>query len=379
MLGMAKRPDISQQLFDEMKAFGLQPGLVSYTALLQSYAESGYFDRAEELVRQMLENSIQPNAATFNGLILEYGKHGRYDDMNRIFNNMKRWRCSPDYRTYRFMIVGYAKAGLFRRMERMWKEMDSNGWKLDFPTINAIIQGYAAHGLVDQMHASYLYVKDYRVLVSRATIRAMASVYIRTSKFYQLRLFVKDVGLLRADVGNLIWNLLLLSFAANFQMKNMQRSLLGMEAAGFAYDLTMYNICVLGYSRMQMLWELHTTLVSMRKARVAPDLVTFGAVVDAYIFGRQRLAKMFEELDELGMKELCPDVKTDPLVFVAFGKGDFQSSSETLMRINPKPYGKSWTYGLLLSFYLRKRAARRILQNPSERQGSRFVAKKFIF
>lgn len=378
MLGIAKRPDISQQLFDEMKALGLQPGLVTYAALLQSYAESGFFDRAEELLRHMLESSIRPNAATYNGLIHAYGKQGHYDDMNRLFNNMKRWGCPPDFHTYSCMIVAYAKAGLFRRMERMWREMDFNGWKPDYATINAIIQGYAAHGLVKQMHGSYLYIKDYRVLVSRRTIIAMATVYIRSSKFHQLRLFVKDVGLKRNNVGNLLWNLLLLSFAANFQMKNLQRGFQEMEVAGFSYDLTTFNIQALGFSRMQMFWDLHVTLIYMRKAGVAPDLVTFGAIVDAYISGRARFHKMFEELDELQMKELCPDVRTDPLVFEAFGKGDFQSSSEMLMLTNPKPYGSNWTYGLLMSFYLRKRGVKRIPQRSDDMQENRFVAKKFV-
>lgn len=379
MLGIAKRPDISQQLFDEMKALGLQPGLVTYAALLQSYAESGFFDRAQELLRHMFESSIRPNAATYNGLIHAYGKQGHYDDMNRIFNNMKRWGCPPDFQTYSCMIVAYAKAGLFRRMERMWREMDFNGWKPDYATINAIIQGYAAHGLVKQMHGSYLYVKDYRVLVSRSTIIAMATVYIRSSKFHQLRLFLKDIGLKRNNVGNLLWNLLLLSFAANFQMKNLQRGFQEMEVAGFSYDITTFNIRSLGFSRMQMFWDLHVTLIYMHKAGVAPDLVTFGAVVDAYISGRARFHKMFEELDELQMKELRPDVRTDPLVFEAFGKGDFQSSSEMLMLTNPKPYGSNWTYGLLMSFYLRKRSVKRIPERSDDMQENRFVAKKFVF
>ncbi|MCO5581980.1 hypothetical protein L7F22_035869 [Adiantum nelumboides] len=379
MLGLAKRPDISQLIFDQMKALGLQPGLPSYTALLDSYAEACCFNNAEALARKLLECEIKPNAATFNGLMLAYFKQGSLDNMNKLLNNMKRWGCLPDYRTYRCMIVAYANAGLFRRMESMWREMDKNDWKLDFPIINAILRGYAAHGLVNEMHASYLRIKDYRVLVSKVTIRAMASAYIRTSKFYQLRTFVKDLGLLRKDLGSLMWNLLLMAFAANFQVKNMQRSCLGMEMAGFTYDLTTCNICLLCYARMKMLWEIHALLIRMRKLGMAPDLVSFGAVVDAYIFGRERFQKMFMELDELGLKSHCPDVKTDPLVFQAFGKGDFHSSSETLMQINPKPYGKRWTYGLLLSFYLKKRGARRTLHIVCETKGSRFVAKKFFF
>ena len=354
---------------------GLKPGPISYASLIHSYAECGMFDKAEDLLKQMRDMGINPNAGTYNGLIFAYGMHCRYDDMNRLFNNMKRWVCSPDDRTYSGMIVAYAKAGLFRRMERMCREMDRNGWKPSFATINAIIQAYAKHGLVEQMQASYMCVKDYRVLISRTSIRAMASVYIERCKFYQLRVLVSDVGLKRNNVGNLLWNLLLLSFGANFQMKNLDRSFREMKDACFAPDITTFNIRALSFARMNMLWELHSTVIQMHHAQVLPDLVTFGAIVDAYINLKLRFRSMFEELDVLHMKGFSPSIATDPLVFKAFGKGDFHSSSEMLMKLNPKPYGEDWTYGLLLSFYLKKRGARRIEQNPDNRG---VVTKKFI-
>ncbi|KAH7439281.1 hypothetical protein KP509_04G053500 [Ceratopteris richardii] len=378
ILGAAKRPDISQLLFNEMISMGLQPSLLSYTALIDCYAEAGCLDYAEELVRKMRKDCIIFNAAALNSLMLAYSKLGKLDHMNRLFNNMKRWGCSPDYRTFRWVIVAYAKAGLFRRMELLWREMDNNGWKLDSIMISAIIQSYAANGLVKDMHDSYLRIKEYRLLVNKPTIRAMASAYIRISKFYQVRLLVKDLDLMRKDTGTLLWNLLLLAFAANFQVKNVQRTMLGMEKVGQTCDLTTYNICALCYARMKMFWELHAVLVRMRRAGITPDLVTFGAVVDCYISGRERFQKMFKELDELGLKECCPEVGTDPLVFEAFGKGDFQTSSETLMQANPQPYGRRWTYGLLLSFYLKKRGATRNSQNSAGNQGSRFVAKMFV-
>lgn len=352
MLGRIRRPEVALELFDEMKTLGIQPSVVTHSALLQSFVDSGLFDRAERILKEMVNNGIQPNAVTYTGLIHAYGKQARYDDMTRVFKKMKRWGCSADFHTYSCLIEAYSRGGLLKRMESTWREMDFNGWKPDSATISTIIEGYAEYGDVKQMHNSYMLLKDYRILVSKNTIRSMALAYIRNCKFPELRLFARDVGLDRGDVDNLLWHSLLLSQAANFQMRNFQRDFEAMKKAGFKPDVTTFNICVLAFSRMKMFWDLHVTVLHMLSEGVSPDLVTFGAVVDAYIDGRLPFRKMFEALDELQMKGLTPDVRTDLMVFEVFGKGDFQRSSEILMQDIPRPYG--WTYGTLTSFYLKK-------------------------
>lgn len=376
MFGRARRSDIAQELFEEMKAVGIRPSVASLSSLLQGYAENGFFDRAEEILKEMEDSTTKPNAVTHTGLIYAYGKQGRYDYMTRVFNTMKRNGYSPEFHTYRCLIEAYSKGGLFSRMENTWREMDSNGFKPDPAIINSIIQGYADYGLMEQMNNTYMLLKDYRMFANRSALRSMAVAYIRCNKFYQLGLFVKEVGLKRRDVENLLWNSLLLSYAANFQMRSLQKEFQAMMDVGFNPDLTTFNIRALGFSKMLMFWDLHVTVLHMHSVGVAPDMVTFGAVVDAYINGRMRFQKMFEALDELRMKGLAPDVRTDPMVFEAFGKGDFHNSCETLLQITPRPYGVTWTYGLLTSFYLKKRAAKEL--SPGESQLNLYAVERLL-
>ena len=213
---------------------------------------------------------------------------------------------------------------------------------------------YAAARTIPQMEAAYRRHKKTGLLITRGAIRAVASAYISQQKYYRLGAFVADAGLRRRDAGNLLWNLYLLSFAANFKMKSLQRAFLEMVAAGFRPDLTTFNIRAAAFSKMCMFWDLHLSADHMRRDGVAPDLVTHGCFVDAYLERRlaRNLTFAFDRLD--GNAE--PVVATDAIVFEAFGKGVFHASSEVLLEATAGK--RRWTYYKLLGVYLRKQHRR---------------------
>ena len=87
----------------------------------------------------------------------------------------------------------------------------------------------------------------------------------------------------------------------------------------------------------------------MRRDGVAPDLVTHGCFVDAYLERRlaRNLTFAFDRFD--GNAEAV--VATDGIIFEAFGKGGFHASSEALLEATGEK--RRWTYYKLLGVYLR--------------------------
>lgn len=68
MLGQAQMPTEARALFIEMCELGLRPSVVTYTCLLQSYAERGQFEEAELILRDMiLSEDAKPNTVTYTG------------------------------------------------------------------------------------------------------------------------------------------------------------------------------------------------------------------------------------------------------------------------------------------------------------------------
>jgi hypothetical protein len=232
--------------------------------------------------------------------------------------------------------------------------MSRAGLRVDSATGNAFVRHYAAAGTVWQTEAAVGRLRKTGLLISADAIRAVASAYVARREYYRLGEFVRGLGLGRRNAGNLLWNLYLLSFAANFKMKSLQRAFLEMADAGFRPDVTTFNIRAAAFSKMCMFWDLHLTADHMRRDGVAPDLVTHGCFVDAYMERRlaRNLSFAFRRLDGEGQ----PVVATDGIVFEAFGKGGFHATSEAVLEAAGGK--RRWTYYRLLGIYLKKQYRR---------------------
>lgn len=298
------------------------------------------------------------NVLLCTGLIHAYGKHGMYDSMWRTFNRMKTVGVPADEFTYRTLIKAYAQGGLFERMQLTAKEMSRNDMFPDSPTLNAVVLAYAESGLVKEMEKHYEILTKYTFIPGHLTIKAMVRAYVKNSLFFQLSVFVKRVGLRRRTVGNYLWNALLLSRAANFAMEDLKKEFENMKYAGFFPDVTTCNIMALAYSRMKQFWELHELVIVMQNNGIAPDLVTYGAVIDVFIEEDLR-PKLLEELVEFRNLDVVAEVETDPLVFEVFGRGGFLIACETLTRNMEGQAMDHRTYSELIGYFLQSLSKRR--------------------
>ncbi|GLT97436.1 hypothetical protein SLE2022_150020 [Rubroshorea leprosula] len=352
-LSKRRLPHLAQELLLEMKSEGLAPNNSTLCALMLCYAENEFFSQSEGVWDEMLNSSWVPSIQLVSELMDAYAKMGHFDKVKKIMDQVisRNFDFVPDL--YSVAISCFGKLGKLELMENTLKEMVARGFPVDSATGNTFIRYYSIFGSLTEMETSYGRLKRSRHLIEEEGIRAMSIAYIRERKFYRLSEFLRDVGLERRNVGNLLWNLLLLSFAVNFKMKTLQREFIRMLDAGFRPDLTTFNIRALAFSRMNLFWDLHLSLEHMKHESVVSDLVTYGCLVDAYL--DRRLAKNLNfALNKMNVDD-SPLVSTDPLVFEAMGKGDFHLSSEAVMEFNRQ---KKWTYRQLIAIYLKKQYRR---------------------
>lgn len=299
---------------------------------------------------EVLKSEVVPDAQSVSKIISIYGSIGDFDMITKILRLMQLKDAELLHDIFRLTISCFGKRGQLECMELMIKEMVSLGYSVDSATGNAYVLYYSSFGMLAEMEVAYGRLKRSRILLEGEGIRAISFAYIKENKFYALGQFLQNVGLCRRDVGNLIWNLLLLSYAADFKMKSLQREFVRMVEAGFRPDLNTFNIRALAFSKMSLLWDLHLSLEHMTHESVAPDLVTYGCVVDAYM--DRRLARNLKFAFSKLNRNSSVSILTDPLVFEAMGKGDFHSNSEVVLGNVKK---KDWTYKRLIDIYLKKR------------------------
>ncbi|XP_020110474.1 pentatricopeptide repeat-containing protein At3g42630 [Ananas comosus] len=350
-LGPNNMPEDAPRLLIQLQCRGLeQPNNPALSVLMLVYAKNGFLRQAQALWGQLINSPYVPTLEVISNLMDSYATMGQFDEIRRIVEETAFRDFGFCREVYSLAVSCFGKSGQLEMMEDTVKDMVSKGFKVDSLTGNAFVKYYSVFGSLAEMEAAYQRLKKSRILIEEEAIRSMASAYISEGKFYKLGEFLKDVGLGRRNVGNLLWNLLLLSFAVNFKMKSLQREFLNMLDAGFSPNLTTFNIRTLAFSRMCMFWDLHLSIEHMKSERIVPDLVTFGCFVDAYM-GRRLGRNLYFALEKMNAKS-APVVSTDPIVFEAFGKGDFHASSEDLIQSTPRQ-GK-WTYSKLVDVYLKK-------------------------
>lgn len=352
-LGRKRMPHLAQELLVEMKSEGFLPNGSSLAALMLCYADNGYFQEAQEVWEELFNSSFVPSIQIVTELFDAYGKMGHFDEVTKVLDQISSRNLKLLPKVYSLAISCFGNGGQLELMENTLKKMVSKGYTVGSATGNAFVRYYSIFGSLTEMENAYGRLKRSRLLIEEEGIRAMSFAYIKQRKFYNLAEFLRDVGLGRKNAGNLLWNLLLLSYAANFKMKSLQREFVRMVEAGFRPDLTTFNIRALAFSRMSLFWDLHLSLEHMKHEKVAPDLVSYGCVVDAYL--DRRLGRNMDfALKKLSVDD-SPLVQTDPFVFEAMGKGDFQSSSEAFLEFK-RP--SEWTYRKLIAVYLKKQYRR---------------------
>ncbi|KAI3849458.1 hypothetical protein MKX03_033750 [Papaver bracteatum] len=350
IFGKKKRPDLAKKLLVEIESEGYVPSCATLSALMLCYVDNGLVSHAQAVWEEIINSSFVPSVEVVADLIDAYGNLGCYDEVFRILRDVTLRNFNSCSQVYSLAICCFGKRGQLEMMETVMDEMVLDGFRVNSVTGNSIIKYYAEHGSLSDMETAYGRVKRSRILLEREGIRAMASAYIKDKKFYKLGEFLRDVGLGRRNVGNLLWNLLLLSYAGNFKMKSLQREFLSMLEAGFSPDLNTFNIRAMAFSRMSLFWDLHLSLEHMKHEKIVPDIVTYGCVVDAFL--ERKLARNLDfALSKMNL-DSSPFVSTDPLVFEVFGKGDFHSSSEILLESKWK---EKWTYRKLVAIYVKKK------------------------
>nr|XP_023896921.1 pentatricopeptide repeat-containing protein At3g42630 isoform X2 [Quercus suber] len=352
-LSRKRMPHLAQKLVLEIESEGFLPNSSTLSSLMLCYADNGLLPQAQAVWDELINSSFVPSIQIISELFDAYWKMRYFDEVSKILDQVSSRDLNLLPEAYSLAISCFGKGGQLELMEKTLKEMVSRGYVVDSSTGNAFVRYYSIFGSLTEMENAYGRFKKSRLLLEKEGIRAISLAYIKKRKFYRLGEFLRDVGLGRKNVGNLLWNLLLLSYAANFKMKSLQREFVRMVEAGFHPDLTTFNIRALAFSRMSLLWDLHLSLEHMKHEKIVPDLVTCGCFVDAYL--DKRLGRNLNfALNKMDLDD-SPVVLTDPFVFEVLGKGDFQSSSEAFLEF--KSPGK-WNYRRLIAVYLKKQYRR---------------------
>ncbi|XP_043724133.1 pentatricopeptide repeat-containing protein At3g26782, mitochondrial-like [Telopea speciosissima] len=267
MYGKCELPHVSQELFDRMRA----RNVVSWSCLLGSYVQNGFYEEGLSLFSRMLDEGIRPNRATIlnvipsvhreddargifevivdcgldldqsvqNAVVGMYSKCGRIDIAKRFFDVI----LDKDLLSWSSMIEAYVRADLPIYALELFKEMVLLGTRPDSVTLLSVVR--ACSNLASLHQARFVHGLVIRRSFFKHEIvleTALIDLYVKCGSLdYARRIFDRLQG------RNLIsWSIMISGYGMHGQ---------GIEALHLFHQ--------------------------MMKDSVKPDLVTFVSVLSA--------------------------------------------------------------------------------------------------
>ncbi|KAM7266176.1 hypothetical protein ACFE04_004073 [Oxalis oulophora] len=367
LLGEEGLVEDSTLALEEMKSFGLTPSVEIYNSIIHCYADNGRFDEARSYLYEMKEMNLAPVIDTYNGLIQAYGKHKMYDDIAKCLGKLKRDGCSADHVTCNLLIKEFSRAGLLKRMEKYYLVVRSKRMILYTSSLVEMLAAYSKYGILEKMEYIYRKLSKTKVILKDDLVREIAGVYIQNNMFSKLY----DLGLdLSITTGrtHLVWCLRLLSHACLLSRKGMDIVVEEMKQAEVPWTITTSNIILLAYLKMKDFNRMRNLLSEFPAHCLKPDIVTVGILFDAIRMGYNG-SHTLDGWRQLGLLYRSVEMNTDPLVLIAFGKGNFlKECEEKFSSLEPvaRERQQQWTYQNFIGLVTKHNARQHPKKESSE-------------
>uniref|UniRef100_A0A1J3IK26 Pentatricopeptide repeat-containing protein, chloroplastic n=1 Tax=Noccaea caerulescens TaxID=107243 RepID=A0A1J3IK26_NOCCA len=321
----------------------LSPSIEIYNSIIHGCADEGKFEEAIFYLNHMKENDLLPETDTYDGLIEAYGKWKMYDEIVLCLKRMESDGCVRDHVTYNLLIREFSRGGLLKRMEQMYQSLMSRKMTLEPCTLVSMLEAYAEFGVLEKMELTYNKIIRFGISLDEDLVRKLANVYIDNLMFSRL----DDLGrgIRRTDLA---WCLRLLCHAHLVSRKGLDYVVKEMEEARVPWNTTFANIALLAYSKMGDFKSIEMLLSELRRKHVKLDLVTVGIVFDLSEAGFDGTG-VFMNWKKIGFLDKPVEMKTDPLVHAAFGKGQFLRSCEEVKN----EQSKLWSYQYLMELVVK--------------------------
>ncbi|KAG7615908.1 Pentatricopeptide repeat-containing protein chloroplastic [Arabidopsis thaliana] len=333
----------------------LSPSLEIYNSIIHSYADDGKFEEAMFYLNHMKENGLLPITETYDGLIEAYGKWKMYDEIVLCLKRMESDGCVRDHVTYNLLIREFSRGGLLKRMEQMYQSLMSRKMTLEPSTLLSMLEAYAEFGLIEKMEETCNKIIRFGISLDEGLVRKLANVYIENLMFSRLDDLGRGISASRTRRTELAWCLRLLCHARLVSRKGLDYVVKEMEEARVPWNTTFANIALLAYSKMGDFTSIELLLSELRIKHVKLDLVTVGIVFDLSE-ARFDGTGVFMTWKKIGFLDKPVEMKTDPLVHAAFGKGQFLRSCEEVKNQSlgtRDGESKSWTYQYLIELVVK--------------------------
>lgn len=192
------------QMFQEMQQHGLQPNRITYMTVLNACTSSGALDWVKEIHTHIIESGLTSDTSVNNALVNMYAKCGSIEDARVVFDEMGSKR---DIISWNAMIGGYALHGRGQDALRIFEEMLRVRVRPDAVTFVSVLSACSHAGLVEEGHRYFTSMSRVHGLTPRMDhYSCMVDILGRAGYLHEAEKIIKEMPV-RATAS--IWGALL--------------------------------------------------------------------------------------------------------------------------------------------------------------------------
>ncbi|XP_057873993.1 pentatricopeptide repeat-containing protein At1g11290, chloroplastic isoform X2 [Cryptomeria japonica] len=290
MYAKCGRIDKARELFDKMP----QRNVVSWTAMIVGYADSGFVGKALETFKHMqlagvkadssnfaciltacaqfgaleqgmnihrviIESGFSSDVVVASALVDMYGKCGSIDKARELFYKMPK----RDVISWTAMIVGYAQNGFVEKALETFKEIQLEGVKPDSTTFTSILPACAKMGALEQGMGIHQNIIESGKFSDAEVLNALVDMYAKCGSIDKAR----DIFDKMPQRNVVSWNALIAGYAQNGLCKDALRMFELMKLSGTYPDIVSFGCVLFACSHASLVDEGCTYFNHMKVGR----------------------------------------------------------------------------------------------------------------
>ncbi|XP_020519884.1 pentatricopeptide repeat-containing protein At3g04130, mitochondrial isoform X2 [Amborella trichopoda] len=195
----AKRLEEAEWTMREMKGYGFNPCVISYTSLVEAYCSLHDFQNVEALLNEMEAKGCPPSVVTYTVVMHAFGKAKETQEALRIYERMKKSGCTPDALFYNSLIFILGKAGRLRDARTIFEEMPNNGITPSLTTYNTLISVICEHSQEEEALEVLREMKESSCKPDIRTYTPLLKMFCKKGRMKVLEYLLHDM--IRKDIS----------------------------------------------------------------------------------------------------------------------------------------------------------------------------------
>lgn len=264
---------ICGSLVDACSVFDKVPNrtVVTWSAMIEGYAELGYGEQALALFQQMLQQCVKPNNITFLSVLKACSSLQALNEGKLLHIHVNENGFTEDLAVGNTLIDMYAKCGSITGALMVFNELP----KQSVSTWNAVISGYVHHGDGWEALRFFQSMQAEGTEPNNVTFISILKACCCISALQEGKLIHTTVLYCNVEMDVVLQSALIDFYAKHGCLEDAQKQ----YDDSVKQDLVPCNAMMTGYAQHGRFQETVELFLQMQKEEIKPDIVTFLALL----------------------------------------------------------------------------------------------------